>query len=282
MLILGQAPREGNNKHNRSQDTIMKQFALFITLLLLVAGCVKSDSQNSLKQDQSTRLLRVGISTNSPPIAYKQHNKIIGLEADFARGLAEFTGRKLKLVQLNWKDQIPSLLSGKTDIIMSGMSVTDSRKYRITFTAPYMVSGQISLIRRVDRSKFVSGVTDLLSPTIRVGTITGTTGDFFIQDIKARGARTQFSKSAEAVKALLTDKLDAFVYDLPGNLYLASTHTDEGLIPVTIPLTREYLAWGIRPGDQELLDGANNYLKTLSSKNMLTKTIQRWIPYYKP
>ena len=260
----------------------MKQIALFITLLIFVAGCVKTESQNNLSPDQSTKFLKVGISTNSPPIAYKQNNKIIGLEAEFAKGLAEFTGRQLKLVQIKWKDQIPALLSGKTDIIMSGMTITNSRNYRIAFTDPYMVSGQISLIRRVDRRKFVAGVTDLLNPAIKIGTISGTTGDFFIQDVKANGERTQFSTSAEAVKALLAGKLDAFVYDLPGTLYLASIHTDDGLIPVTIPLTREHLAWGVRPGDKELLDNANNYLGTLSNNGMLVKTIQRWIPYYNP
>ncbi len=260
----------------------MNQFAFLIPLLFLAVGCVKTDLQTSSPPDNSIKILRVGISTNSPPIAFRENNKIVGLEADLAKGLADFTGRRLKLVRLNWKDQIPSLLSRKTDIIMSGMSITKSRKYRISFTDPYMAFGQISLIRRVDRSKFRTGMTDLLNPSIRIGTVTGTTGDYFIQDVKAKGARTQFPTSAKAVKALLANKIDAFVYDLPGILYLASVYADEGLIPVTIPLTREYLAWGVRPDDRELLNAANSYLKSLSDQAVLTEIIQRWIPYYKP
>jgi len=260
----------------------MKRTILLMTLLVLASGCIRTDSQNSLKPEDSRRLLKVGISTNSPPIAYKQGRKIVGLEAEFARGLAEFTGRQLKLVQLKWKDQIPSLLDGKIDIIMSGMSITTPRKYRVTFTEPYMVSGQISLIRRIDRRRFSTGVTDLLNPNIRIGTITGTTGDFFIQDVKANGTRTQFSTSSKAVKALLGDEIDAFVYDLPQNLYLASVYADKGLFPITIQLTKEYLAWGVRPDDIELLNDANSYIATLSSKGTLVKTIQRWIPYYRP
>lgn len=253
-----------------------------IPLIFLIGGCLKTDSQTGLSRDNSIKILRVGISTNSPPMAYIENNKIVGLEADLAKGLADFTGRKLKLIRINWKDQIPSLLSRKTDIIMSGMSITKSRKYRISFTDPYMASGQISLIRRIDRNKFRAGMAGLLNPSIRIGTVTGTTGDYLIQDVKAKGARTQFPTSADAVKALLNDKLDAFVYDLPGNLYLASMYTDEGLIPVTIPLTREYLAWGVHPDDRELLDAANSYLKSLSDQDVLTRMIQRWIPYYKP
>jgi len=260
----------------------MKQFTFLVPLIFLIVGCVKTDSKTGLSPDNSKKILRVGISTNSPPIAYIEDNKIVGLEADMAKGLAGFTGRQLKLIRLKWEDQIPSLLSRKTDIIMSGMSITKSRKYRISFTDPYMVSGQISLIRRIDRNKFSRGMTDLLNPSVRIGTVTATTGDFLIQDIKAKGARTQFLTSTEAVKALLNDKLDAFVYDLPGNLYLASRYADKGLIPVIIPLTREHLAWAVRPDDRELLDAANSYLKSLSDQAVLTGTIQRWIPYYKP
>jgi len=261
----------------------MKHVALLITIILLCGGCVQTNSQNSITPEQSAKFLKVGISAHYPPVAYKEKNKISGLEVEFARGLADFTGRKLKLIQLKWKDQIPALLSGKTDIIMSGMTITDSRKYRISFSDPYMISGQISLIRRIDRSKFNSGATDLLSPTVKVGTIEGTTGDYFIQDInKADAARTVFPTSTAAVKALLSGKIDAVVYDLPAILYLASRYTDKGLIPVTIPLTKEYLAWGVRPDNKKLLDEANTYLRNLSEKGSLTKAIQRWIPYYKP
>ena len=259
----------------------MKNLAFFVALLVLSVGCVKTDSASNLQPDNGVKILRVGISTNSPPIAYKENDNIIGLEVDLAKGLAEFTGRKLKLVRLNWKDQIPSLLDKKTDIIMSGMTITNSRKYQIVFTDPYMVSGQISLIRRVDRGKFPIGMTDLLNPSIKIGTITGTTGDFFIQDVKAKGARTHFPTSTHAVKALLAGKIDAFVYDLPGNLYLASKYAAEGLLPVMIPLTREYLAWGVHPENRELLNEANSYVKSLSDQGVLEQTIQQWIPYYR-
>jgi ABC-type amino acid transport substrate-binding protein len=260
----------------------MKKLAFLAALLILSVGCVRTDSASNLQPDNSVKLLRVGISTNSPPMAYRENRNIVGLEADLAKGLAEFTGRQLKLVQLNWKDQIPSLLSNKTDIIMSGMTITNPRKYQIAFADPYMVSGQISLIRRVDRGKFPIGMTDLLNPSIKIGTVTGTTGDFFIQDVKARGARTQFPTSNQAVKALLAGKIDAFVYDLPGNLHLAAKYAAEGLLPVMIPLTREYLAWGVHPENRELLDAANSYVKSLSDQGVLDTTIQRWIPYYKP
>ncbi len=260
----------------------MKHTLLFGLILFLTFGCTQTNIQTHSENTTSPSILRVGISPNSPPIAYKENGAIKGLEVNFAKGLAQFTGRTLKIIQVKWEDQIPSLISGKTDIIMSGMSITDSRKYRIAFSNPYMLSGQISLIRLTDRNTFQSGATDLLNPSLKIGTIKGTTGDLFIQQIRANGKRIQFDTSAKAVKKLLSHDLDAFIYDLPGNLYLASKYESQGLTPVLIPLTKEYLAWGVRKNNTELLNSTNQYLDSLKHEGTLLKTIQHWVPYYKP
>ncbi len=260
----------------------MKNLTLFVFLFFIVSGCTSLVSEKTVKKENLNDFLRVGISTNSPPIAYRQGGKITGLEVSFAEGLARFTGKKLKLVQLPWKDQISSLLRGKIDIIMSGMTITELRRYQIRFSTPYMVSGQIALIRRTDRNRFDGSISDLLNPQVRLGTVAGTTGDLFIQDIKAKGARTVYPVSTDGVKALLEKKIDALIYDLPQNLYLASKYADKGLIPTHILLTKESLAWAIRPDNGNLLENANNYLKSLTRTGNLVPLIQQWVPYYQP
>lgn len=265
-----------------SRKITMKNLTFFIFILFMFSGCTSFVSEKTVKKENHNQFLKVGISTNSPPIAYLQGRKITGLEVSFAEGLARFTGKKLKLVQLPWKDQIPSLLQGKIDIIMSGMTVTELRRYRIRFSTPYMVSGQIALIRRTDRNKFGGGISDLLNPQVKLGTVAGTTGDLFIQEIKARGARTVYPVSADAVKALLEKEIDALIYDLPQNLYLASKYADKGLVPTHILLTKESLAWGIRPDSGNLLENANKYLKSLNQAGTLVPLIQQWVPYYQP
>src|SRR5882757_559527 len=77
--------------------------------------------------DDSLPPLRVGITPNLPPLAFKQNGKIVGIEADFAQQLGKELGREVKFVVLDWSDQIPDLLDGKIDIIMSGMTITKTR-----------------------------------------------------------------------------------------------------------------------------------------------------------
>ncbi len=69
-------------------------------------------------------ILRVGVSPDAPPLIFKQNDKISGLEAEMAMALADYLEKTAVFVEVPWEDQIPALLDNRTDIIMSGMSVT--------------------------------------------------------------------------------------------------------------------------------------------------------------
>jgi len=258
-----------------------KTLFLLIGCCLLLTGCVTSHTDNNpAGQGPRQPVLRVGISTDARPMAFHDRGRIAGLEADFARGLAEYTHRKLVFIEIPWSEQIPALLAGKTDIIMSAMTVTRARDYQISFSKPYMVTGQIALVRLRDVGKFGDGLTDLLSPVIKVGTVKATTGDLLILRNKAKGTVLHFKDADHGVQALLDRTIDAFVYDLPMNFYLGAKYADKGLVPVTVPLSREYLAWGIRKNDRQLLLAANGYLKNLHDSDKLQQMIIYWVPFY--
>ena len=262
-------------------NAMLRTLRCFLLLAgVICSGCVAA-RQPAVKADQpGQQLLKVGITTNAPPMAYRENGKITGLEAEFAHGLAAYTGRKLRFVELKWEDQIPALLAGRTDIIMSAMTVTSARNYLIAFADPYMVTGQVSLVRLAEYNRFSNGFTDLLNPVVRVGTVKATTGDFLITRNKSKGTVIRYNNAAEAVQGLLDKKIDAFVYDLPMNFYLGARYADQGLTPVTIPMTKEFIAWGIRRDDPRLLEQANAYLQEIKSTGRLRDMIIRWIPFY--
>lgn len=258
---------------------------LFYLILPALSSCVQNDyDAGTVSAGGNPKILRVGITPNSPPTAYKEQGRITGLEAEFARGLAQFAGRELRFVELEWNDQIPALLAGKTDIIMSSMTITDARRYRIAFCNPYMISGQVSLVRMKDMYRYREGFTDLLNPSVRIGTVKGTTGDFFIEKNIATDRKQRyfsFQTPQQGVKALIAEKIDAFVYDLPMNFYFAARNDINGLAPVTIPMTREHIAWGVRKNDTALLQTANSYLAEIKQDGRLKKMLIRWIPFFK-
>ncbi len=247
--------------------------------LVLLVGCA-APQQHAVKTTEiiaDVNVLRVGVSANAQPLVYRQGNKIVGLEADFARGLADFLGRSLKFVELDWEDQIPALLANKIDIIMSGMTRTTLREVRISFCIPYFQSGQMALIRREDAARFSTGLFALTTSSA-IGVIQNTYGEYFVDEQYGSVKKITFSTSTPAVKALIDKRIDMFIYDGPMILYLASANETNGLTALFAALTDESLAWAVRKDNKELLESANTYLKTINSDGRYQKLIKHWIP----
>ena len=78
--------------------------------------------------------------------------------------------------------------------------------------------------------------------------------------------------------ALKQRRIDVFIHDAPIILQLASENEAGGLTPLNTLLTEEYLAWGIRREDTELLDSANEFIETMKSDGRLMQMVRRWIP----
>ncbi len=265
---------------NRSSFSV-SAFLLAGLLALLLTSCnsaVKT-TKSSVTIAPDKNILRVGVSTNAPPLIYLKNSKVTGLEADFAGKLGKFIGKKVQFVELPWDDQISALNSNKIDIIMSGMSITTAREYQIAFANPYLRSGQILLVRLGEKALFSTGIYSLMNSNYVIGVVKDTTGDLFItKTINGVKVKT-FSKSTDAVQALINKDIDAFVYDAPMVCYYAAINENNKLAPILTLATEEYNAWGIRKDDTELLNQANAFLADLKSKQQLQRIIRTWIPY---
>ena len=259
---------------------VMGAYFRFLLIVCCIAaasaiGCAAPDQLEkplkTIPPDES--ILRVGVSVTAPPFIFIHNRQIVGLEADFAHELAAYLGRKLVFVELNWKDQIPALENDRIDIIMSGMTITDLRMMRISFTDPYFVSGQMAMIRSADALKYVT-----LLQSGRIGYVRRTTGENFIKQYFPGTRKSGFSVSEDGVKALINKEIDVLVHDGPIILYLASAYDSKGVTPVYSVLTEEYLGWGIRRDNVELREKANSFLEKIKKDGQLDAIVQKWIP----
>lgn len=250
--------------------------------LLLLVGCEASRQQTvqTAEKPPAQNILRVGVTTNLQPLVFRQGKAVVGLEADMARELAKDLGKSVQFVEYDWEELIPALMDNKIDIIMSGMSITRLREVRVSFTIPYFKSGLMALIRREDAARFSTGLFSLTTSSA-IGTIRDTTSEYFVETNYASVNKKLYSNTKQAVKALKDKEIDMFIYDAPLILYLASENETKGLTALFSLLTEEYLAWGIRKGNQEMLEKANNFLRTANDDGRLKQMIKYWIPFAK-
>jgi polar amino acid transport system substrate-binding protein len=242
---------------------------------MIILGCVSG--RNSFGADSNP--LKVGVTPKFPPVIFKEGDKIAGVEADFAKALGEALGRPVQFVEVSWEDQIPALVDGRTDIIMSSMSVTRARELRIAFTRPYLITGQMALVRREEAYRYALGFP--ASTTGIMGVLKATTGDFLVQQEFSSNQRKEYKSGEDAAKALKKKRVDLFICDAPTIWWLAGMHEADGLLAVPVLLTREQLAWGVRRSDTDLLASVNGALDKLQQSGRANDIVKHWIPLFK-
>jgi polar amino acid transport system substrate-binding protein len=274
----------------KSHGIWLRCIGVLVFLLGYPAWSLAAQNDSSKSQPSASgampgsALLRVGISANAPPLAYRQGDTLVGVEPELAKELGAFLGRKVSFVELKWKDQIPALLENRTDIIMSGMTITSMRKIRIAFSQPYFRTGQMALIHEKARTRFPDSYYGILGQAslLKIGVVKGTTGELFVKrDFASARKIIPFKTSSIALEDLKKGDIDLLIHDAPVILWLASENEANGLVPLPSLMTEEYLAWGIRKDDEAMQSAVNQFINEIRQQKKLHEILYRWIPFLK-
>jgi polar amino acid transport system substrate-binding protein len=231
--------------------------------------------------EPSASVVRVGVCANSPPVIFRDKDgSYAGFEAELAGSLAASLGRSAVLVECDWEDLIPALVDNRIDIIMSGMTITESRSVRVAFTDAYMRSGQAALTTNQQALRF-PGRTALLSVPVRLGTEKGTVGEIVARQYFTGAKNIAFKDPEKAVKAVLAGRADLFMHDAPVIWWYASQYEAQGLTALPFLITEEGIAWAVRKDDAELLAGANRFIAAWQQDGRLQELLSRWLPKMK-
>lgn len=247
-----------------------KSHSQFLVLLALLL---------SLSCASSSRKLRVAVSTNYPPVIYKEHGIVKGMEADFAYELANELGYKVEFVETDWSDIMYSLSSGKVDIIMSGMSVTPERSAQVSFATPIMDISQMLLIRRNEIGRFRKpGNGYYVNSNMRIGVSRGTTGEQLARKHLPKHRIAVFHDIGSGAKALKEGVIDCYIHDSP-TIWSYAMKDDSELIGVYWKLSTEKIAWAVKRGNFALLNEVNAVIKKWRHSGKSSHIVSRWIPY---
>lgn len=98
------------------------------------------------------------MATNAefPPYEYFEGGNIVGIDVDIAHAIADKIGMKLEVTNMEFDSIIIAVQSGKADIGVAGMTVTEDRLRNIDFSDSYTTSKQVVIIKV---NEAASGVT---------------------------------------------------------------------------------------------------------------------------
>jgi len=90
-----------------------------------------------LPESGTNRVLKVGMTDGGMPFVGVQDGKLVGFEIELVRRFAASVGRRPEFSNMDFAALIPAVVSGKVDLIVASIYVTDERRKQIDFTDPY-------------------------------------------------------------------------------------------------------------------------------------------------
>lgn len=240
----------------------MKHILLTVLAFFTLAGCGEQKDPNTLV---------MGTNAEFPPFEMRggtDGEGIIGFDPDIARLIARHAGKKLKIEDMKFDSLIPALNTGKIDMILAGMTVTEDRRKNVDFSDPYYKVTQIVLVRGQDASK-IRSLDDLKNKKIAVAI--GTTGDTAASQYTSDIVR--FNTAFEAVMELKNNKVDLVLTDEALGAVLHSKNPD--LARVDLPFEDEYYAIAVKKGNTELLERINDSLKKIRNSGEMDVLLEK-------
>lgn len=89
------------------------------------------------------------VATNAtfPPYEYYDNDKVTGIDIDIITAIGDKLGMKVEISDMEFDAIINSVNSGKADVGIAGLTVTEDRLKSIDFSEPYTTSKQVIIVK---------------------------------------------------------------------------------------------------------------------------------------
>ena len=241
-----------------------------------LAGTVQKQliDESTIEQIIRRGTMRVGMSTFVPWAMKDKTGKWIGFEIDVASRLAKDMGVRIEFIPTKWAGIIPSLLTGKFDVLIGGMTIRPDRNLKVNFTIPYDYSGQTICAHKTLAGGFKT-VEDFNRPDVTISARLGSSSVPAIKRHMPKAKLRLFDDEAQAYQELLNGNVHAVVGSLPMPAYQAIKYPDK-LFAITEPFTRELIGIAVRKGDFDTINYLNNWIATVGAEGWLQDRHNYW------
>jgi len=226
---------------------------------------------DSLGRDKA--VLVVGMELAYPPFEMAgKDGQPEGVSPDIARALGEFLHRKTEILNLPFDGLIPSLKTGKIDLIISSMTATEERARSLDFSEPYLSTGLCLL---VGKQSSLGAAADCDQPGRTIAVKQGTTGHLFARRFK-RAKVLVLDRETACVLEVVQGRADAFIYDQMSTFKNCQKNPQTTQAILT-PFQEESWAIGLAKGQENLRKEVNAFLTAYREKGGFNQLGDHWL-----
>ncbi len=228
----------------------------FVTLtaaFALLAGAAHAD----LQQIKDAGKIRIAVAMGIPQYSYIDGSmQPTGSDVETARLIAEDLGVDLELVEITNAARVPTIQTGKADIVVSALGITDERKQAIDFSVPYAT---LAIVVAAPEDVEIASYEDLSGQ--RIGVTRATTND---QDLTANASGAEilrFEDDATLITAAVSGQIDILSSQ---SAVIGGINDRRSGTPMEIKFVQKEtnLGVGIPKGNPELQAWLNDWITT--------------------
>lgn len=246
---------------------------VLLGMLCVLAIAISAHADDSWERVQKAGKLVIGLDDAFPPMGYRQEDgTITGFDIDAAKALGKRLGLEIELQPTAWDGVIHSLNAKKFDCIWNGMTITEERARQVAFTRPYIMDGQVAVVR-FDEKRF-SSYKDLGGKS--VGAQKGSTAMAAVAKLPKKPKRVrEYADNPKALLDLESKRLDAVIIDnVVGRDAISKRIGKYKTLPGFI--SQEPFGIAFRQSDLALRDKIQAELDAMVADGTLVKISEKW------
>lgn len=233
-----------------------KRWIIWGALLTFLACSICGCGKEQIKSDEK---LVVGMELAYPPFETKDEDgEPSGISVDFSKAFGEYLGRDVVIENISWDGLIPALQTGKVDMVISSMTITEERKKTIDFSEPY-ANAMLALLTNKDSK--VESIDDLNAAGKKIAVKTGSTGYLYAQNNLTNAEIVALPDESACVTEVAQGKADGFIYDQL-TIYRNWQENQDTTKAIFIPF-QDVEKWGVavQKGNDELREQLNAFIE---------------------
>lgn len=231
-------------------------------------------SESVIETIKKRGVIKIGLSLFVPWSMRDKNGDLMGFELDVGSQLAEDMGVEVEFFPTAWDGIIPALVSGKFDVIISGMSITPPRNLTVNFSDPYAYSGMTVLANKALTEGF--SLADYNSPDVTFAARRGATPVAVIGQIFPLAKILQFDEDGAATQEVLNGNVHATMASEPMPSREARRYGETLHVPFSRAFNATGEAFAYRKGDPDASNYFNNWIGVKTRSGWLQGRSDYW------
>ena len=247
----------------------MKKLFCIVCVLVLTLSLAVSALAEGITTIEEGKFI-YSTSPDFPPFEYTDDNdNIIGIEPEIIDLICEALGLVAEPYAVDFDSALEAPQQGKSDAVVSGVTVREDRKLVFDFTDTY-----ISIVQAIVFKEGADVSMDNLGDQV-IGVQRGTTGQIYTEEDYGEDHVVGYDTYSLVFQALLNGQVDCIVMDdAVAKAYVAN---NPGLTMVQTTYEPEDFAFGIAKGNTALVDAFNEQLAILKDNGTLQAIIDKYM-----